>query len=127
MSRKMWTDQEIDLLYLWGGERPIDEIASKLKRSHESIQAKAFRLNINLKPEVDSLTALAIAKLLQCDPKALVWWINKGELKANKNDASNKKSHWRIKRRHFKRFHLQHQNIHIFKKAPKENLEWLIS
>jgi len=126
MNKKRWTDDEIELLYLWGGERPLIVIANKLKRSPASVQTKAFRLNITLKPELDSLNAKAIANLLHCHPRTIVWWIEKGELKAKKNDTSNKMSHWRIKRLHFKRFYQQHQNIAIFKNAPKENLDWLL-
>ena len=45
--RREWTEKEVEYLKEHYGQYPVKDIAEKLKRSYESVQAKAGRIGIN--------------------------------------------------------------------------------
>ena len=123
---RLWTKEEIDLLYLWANDVPLERIASRLKRTQSSVKSKAHELGLTLRPTVDHLSIKSVADILQCSRGSLLYWIEKGALVSRKSSPQTVSVPWRIKRSQLKKFYKANPNLRIFKNAPKESLEWLI-
>ena len=52
--RREWTEEEIEYLKEYYGQHSVKDIAEKLKRSYESVQAKAGRIGANTKSSMNS-------------------------------------------------------------------------
>lgn len=121
----MWTDEEEGILLALAESVPVERIAKKLNRSLASVRGKAQLMGLKLTPAVNNLSAQQIADLLNCDRTAIIYWINKKELNAKR--SSKKTGQWRISCHSLKRLYENKPNLSIWKKAPRENLEFLMA
>ncbi|MBO1514004.1 DNA-binding protein [Metabacillus bambusae] len=83
MTRRKWTEEEIDFLKDNVGNMKLATLSKKLNRTEGSIQNKLKRLSIfNTKAQTGYLTTYELANLLQKDPKSVRGWITKHGLKS---------------------------------------------
>ncbi|MGM0876484.1 MAG: DNA-binding protein [Bacillota bacterium] len=85
MTRRNWTEEEIDFLKDNVGKMKIETISKKLNRSEPSIQNKLKRLGIsNTKAQTGYLTTYELANLVQKDATSIRGWITRHGLKSTK-------------------------------------------
>lgn len=83
MTRRKWTEEEIEFLKDNVGKMKLATLSKKLNRTEGSIQNKLKRLGIsNTKAQTGYLTTYELANLLQKDPKSVRGWIAKHGLKS---------------------------------------------
>lgn len=126
MTGKRWTKEEEFLLESLAGELPIQEIAKRLKRKRNAVEAKASRMGISVETETDSWSIQALSKILGLNA-ATVWeWIRKGELNAKKM-GKGLTCHRKITKKNFRLFYenFAHRKQGL-KSVDRDTLSFLI-
>lgn len=125
MPGKKWTPDEEFLLASLIGEKPIEAIARKLKRSPNTVRVKANRMGMAIATETDNFSCSLLARLLGLKQETVQTWINKRELKSRKR-GKGRSCIQRITRKDFKAFYRQFKDRKpSLKRVPEETIQWL--
>lgn len=121
----LWTDEEEAILLALAESMPVERIAKKLNRSIVSVKDKLHLMGLKLKPTINNLSIQQIADLLNCDRSAVTYWIDKKALSAKR--SSKKTGQWQVSYQSLKKLYEEKPNLRLWRKAPKENLDWLMA
>lgn len=122
-THRPWTQDEKDRFEELINVYPVDMIAQKMGRTRHSVISYARQNGFSTRADLDFYSVHHIAKMLNCRVGALIYWIEKRELNGKQN---NKHATWRISSYSLKSFYKRKPNLRIWRKAPKENLDWLL-
>lgn len=124
---RQWTEDEIWLLELMSQRFPIDDIAKRLNRTHDSVRGKMWTQGISPYLTVDQFSPNRLAGMLGISHPTIVNWIKTGDLPAIKREK-NKRLLYRIKRKDFAKFYRQNINntkMWALKRISPDIIEWL--